>query len=174
MGGTALELASGTGQHITAFARAMPGLDWQPSELDPDRIASIAAYMTEAGLTNVHLPVPLDACQPGWGAEQANDLIFLVNLLHLIRVHEVRTLLHEAAQALRPGGVFMAYGPFMRGGQLTSEGDRQFHARLVSADPSIGYKDVSEMRVWLHEAGLSLAEIVEMPANNLAMIARRG
>ncbi|MEP0209529.1 MAG: DUF938 domain-containing protein [Paracoccaceae bacterium] len=32
--GKALEIASGTGQHIVAFAAAMPALHWHPSEVE--------------------------------------------------------------------------------------------------------------------------------------------
>ena len=48
--GEALEIASGTGQHVIAFAQTMPDLVWQPSDVDAARIASINAYAAEAGL----------------------------------------------------------------------------------------------------------------------------
>ena len=35
--GTALEIASGTGQHIVELAAAIPSLIWQPSDIDETR-----------------------------------------------------------------------------------------------------------------------------------------
>lgn len=35
----ALEISSGTGQHVTYFAQALPNIIWQPSEYDPQSIA---------------------------------------------------------------------------------------------------------------------------------------
>lgn len=172
--GRALELASGTGQHALALARHMPGLDWQPSEIDEERRASIRAWAAEAGLPNLRDPVALDAATPGWAeAHGGADLILLVNLLHLIPTPDAQAIVAEAGRALAPGGTFILYGPFMRGGELTSEGDRTFHASLKAQDPAIGYKDDFDVVDWLHAAGLSLAELVEMPANNLAFVARR-
>ena len=51
--GNALELASGTGQHVVAFAQRLPGLCWQPSDIDPARRASVDAYAAAAGLDNL-------------------------------------------------------------------------------------------------------------------------
>lgn len=170
--GAALELASGTGQHVVAFAAALPGLTWQPSEVDARRRASIAAYVAEAGLPNLRPPVEIDVTTPGWGKAHSADLIVLINLLHLITVAETRALLGEVAQALRSGGRFVVYGPFKRADELTSDGDRAFHASLIAADPLIGYKDDFDTMDWIQETGLEIAEVIEMPANNLAIVAR--
>ncbi len=172
--GRALEIASGTEQHVVAYARALPRLTWQPTEVAPDRLASIAAYRAESALENIAQPAPLDACAPGWGADWAGqDLVVLVNLTHLIPEAALRTLLGEVARALAPGGLFFLYGPFKRNGQLTSPGDARFDGELRAADPAIGYKDDLDMARWLGEAGIALAETLEMPANNLVMLARK-
>jgi SAM-dependent methyltransferase len=171
--GQAMEIASGTGQHIVAFAAALPKLHWQPSELDPTRRASIDAYRTEASLPNLSPALHLDATTAGWGAKHGSkDLITLTNLLHLISEPEARTLISEAAQALNPNGTLILYGPFKRRGKLISEGDKRFNAELNGADPLIGYKDDLDIIRWLGDAGLTQAKTIDMPANNLAFVAR--
>ena len=172
--GSALEIASGTGQHVTAFATALPDLYWHPTEINTARCASINAYVTEAGLSNVAAAGMLNATQQGWSASlPANDMIVLVNLLHLISEAETRTLIAEAALALSPSGTLIFYGPFMRGGVLISDGDARFDAELRGADPAIGYKGDLDIADWLSDAGLIEIKTVEMPANNLAFIARK-
>ena len=171
--GTALELASGTGQHVVQFAKALPHLTWQPTEVAADRLKSIAAYRAEAGIDTLLPPLPLNATSPGWGAKHAVDLIVLINLAHLIGVAELKTLLGEVGMALQPGGQFVLYGPFMRDGQLISDGDRSFHATLTASDPEIGYKNTVDVAAWMADEGLDLTESIEMPANNLALIAKR-
>ena len=172
--GRALEIASGTGEHAVVFARAMPWLDWQPTDIDAARRASVDAHAAVAGLPNLRAAIPLDATAPGWGAAHAGqDLIVLVNLLHLISEPEAQTLIAEVAQALAPGGRFVLYGPFLRDGETTSEGDAAFHASLRAQDPEIGYKNDWDVIDWLHANWLDLVQVVEMPANNLVFVARR-
>lgn len=172
--GRALELASGTGQHVIAFAARCSGLIWQPTDIDPDRIASIDAYASRGDATNILRAHHLDACEPGWSADQPPaNLIVVINLLHLISLAETETLITQAAKTLTPGGRIVIYGPFMRAGELTSAGDRRFHESLTSQDPQIGYKDDFDIMDLLHDAGLEMVEVVEMPANNLALIAEK-
>lgn len=172
--GNALELASGTGQHVIAFARALPGLTWQPSEIAADRRASIDAYRLEATCANILPARALDACTSGWsGYVTPQDLILCINLLHLVPESAAQTLVAEASQALAPGGTLMIYGPFKRDGVLTSDGDARFDAQLRAADPAIGYKDDSALLRWLTGTGLEVAEPITMPANNLAFLARK-
>jgi SAM-dependent methyltransferase len=170
--GRALEIASGTGQHVKQFAAALPEMQWQPSDVDPQRLASIDAWA--GGAANVACAMHLDATAPGWGRKHGPfDLIVLINLLHLIREDEAQTIVTEIAGALASGGRALLYGPFLRAGELTSDGDAAFHASLTGADPAIGYKDDFDVIDWLHAAGLSLIEILEMPANNLCLISER-
>ncbi|MDG1431059.1 MAG: DUF938 domain-containing protein, partial [Paracoccaceae bacterium] len=65
--GRYLEIASGTGEHIVHFAQAFPDWRFQPTEMDPERIASIQAWILHSGLTNIAPPATLNAAQSGWG-----------------------------------------------------------------------------------------------------------
>lgn len=172
--GTALELASGTGQHVAAFAARLPDLIWQPSEIDAARRASIDAHADDAGLSNIAPSIALNATAPGWGTHHGGQaLIVLSNLLHLISDAETQVLISEAAVALAPGGRLVVYGPFQRGGELTSDGDIAFHASLTAQDPRIGYKDDFDILDLMLAAGLEMVDVIEMPANNLALVAQK-
>lgn len=172
--GRALEIASGTGQHVVAMAAALPALTWQPTDITPDRLASIDAYAAEAALPNLHPAQHLDAARDGWAVAHAPyDLIYLGNLLHLIPMPAAQAVLTGAAAALAPEGTLVIYGPFMRAGRLTSDGDRTFDSDLRAANPDIGYKDDTWVAAVLGAAGLRHQITRDMPANNLGVIARR-
>ncbi len=171
-GGTVLEIASGTGEHAALFAAALSALTWQPTDIDAARLTSIAAWT--ADLANVRAPLRLDATAPGWSAGlDPPAMIYLSNLLHLISEGEARTLVTEACRLLAPGGTLLIYGPFRRGADFASQGDRQFHASLSGQDPEIGYKSFQTVQNWQAESGLSDLGTTEMPANNLILSARK-
>ncbi len=171
-GGSALEIASGTGQHVSAFAQRLPQLHWQPTEVDPDRRTSIDAYSQD--LPNISAAVALDATSDGWHQRfSGQDLIVLINLTHLISWQETRKLISEAALALDSGGRFVLYGPFMRSGKLTSDGDQRFHDALVQQDSEIGYKNDDDIATEMRAHGLDVIGMIDMPANNLAFIAEK-
>ncbi|CUH54038.1 DUF938 domain-containing protein [Shimia marina] len=166
--GQVVEIASGTGQHIVAYAKAFPALIWQPTEIDASRRASIQAYVGETNLANLRPPQALDATAPGWSQDvSAPDVILLANLLHLISSKEAEVLISEAAKALSSGGHLLMYGPFKRNGQLVSEGDQRFDADLRNQDPEIGYKSDVDLADFAATRALLLAQTIEMPANNL-------
>lgn len=168
--GRVLEIASGTGQHIAAYAQAFPTLTWQPTEIDATRRASIQAYVDDTTLTNLCAPQDLDATAPGWAAQvEAMDVILLSNLLHLISTAEAQILIAEAAKALAPGGLLLLYGPFKRDGVLVSEGDQRFDADLRGQDPEIGYKSDTDIAAIAAAVGLGAQVPTEMPANNLLL-----
>ena len=171
--GQALEIASGTGQHIVAHAANHSGINWHPSEVDPDRRNSIDAYVALSDCANLVPARALNATEPGWGAAERYDLILLSNLLHLISAEDAKTLMQEVAQALAPKGRFFLYGPFMRDGKLVSEGDAAFHEMLTQQDALIGYKDDKTIETWAKDADLALLRKTEMPANNLAFTFER-
>ena len=74
---------------------------------------------------------------------------------------------------LKKTGIALVYGPFMRNGQLTSEGDKNFHYSLIQADPDIGYKNDLDMLALFSNSGIFCLETVEMPANNLAFVLKK-
>ena len=119
--GNALEIASGTGQHIVQLASALPHLSWQPSDVDAARIKSIRCWSDDQYLANLKPPCLLDATAEGWAGEHhGQDLIILVNLLHLISIKETKILVKEMSKALASNGLSIIYGSFMRSGKLGS------------------------------------------------------
>lgn len=172
--GRVLEIASGTGQHIAQFATSFPDLSWVPSDPDPARRASITAHCTSVSVTNVSDPIDLVATTAEWPDDLGQfDAILLVNLFHLISEAEAKQLIANVARALAPQGHFILYGPFTRADDFVSEGDTAFHASLVAQDPDIGYKDDFDVIEWLMDAWLDPKQVIEMPANNLTIVAQK-
>ena len=172
--GNALEIASGTGQHIVQLALSLPNIIWSPSDVEGKRLKSISAWVESENLLNIKPPIYLDATETGWAKSLAkSNFILLVNLLHLISWDETETLIGELSIALKTKGIALVYGPFMRNGQLTSEGDKNFHTSLIQTDPDIGYKNDLEMLTLFSNSGLVHLETVEMPANNAAFVLQK-
>ena len=172
--GNALEIASGTGQHIVQLALSLPNIIWSPSDVEGERLKSISAWVESENFLNIKPPIYLDATETGWAKSlPKSDFILLVNLLHLISWDETKTLISELSIALKTKGIALVYGPFMRNGQLISEGDKNFHTSLIQTDPDIGYKNDLEMLTLFSNSGLLHLETVEMPANNAAFVLQK-
>lgn len=166
--GTVLEIAAGTGEHAVALARAFPGLDWQPTDIDPARLASIDAWRAAEGVANMRVAVWLDATTPDWAFGPV-DAVYLSNLFHLLPEAQAENLIRGVGRALGPGGTFYAYGPFRVGGGFRAESDEAFHERLRESDPSMGYKDAEWIEAIGAQAGLRPLARIDMPANNLIL-----
>ena len=172
--GNALEIASGTGQHIVQLALSLPNIIWSPSDVEGERLKSISAWVESENLLNIKPPMYLDATETGWAKSlPKSNFILLVNLLHLISWDETETLIGELSIALKTKGIALVYGPFKRNGQLISEGDKNFHTSLIQTDPDIGYKNDLEMLTLFSNSGLVHLETVEMPANNAAFVLQK-
>ncbi len=65
------------------------------------------------------------------------------------------------------------YGPYKRGGQHTAASNARFDEGLRARNPAWGVRDLDEVASVALGLGLSLDEVVEMPANNLCVVYRR-
>jgi SAM-dependent methyltransferase len=168
--GTALEIASGSGEHAVAFAAAFPTLVWQPSDPDPANRASIAAWIAAEGTPNLLPPIDLDATAEIWPLATA-DAVVCINMIHIAPWAACLGLLRGAARLLAPGGLLYLYGPFKRDGMHTAPSNEAFDESLRARDPAWGVRDLGE--VCQAAEGFALAATVAMPANNLSVLFRR-
>lgn len=171
--GLVLEIASGTGQHVVHFAAALPELTWQPSDADADAHASIRAYLAASGgLANVRAPIELDVCQLPWPVARA-DALLCINMIHIAPWAATEALFTGAGAVLAQGAVLLLYGPYRRFGRHTAPSNEVFDAQLRARDPAWGVRDLEVVLELAVEHGLELAELVEMPANNLSVVLHR-
>jgi hypothetical protein len=178
--GDVLEVASGTGQHAVAFAARAPGIVWWPSDHNDVHLASIAAWQRYAGLANLRAPMRINLADPGWEMRPAEQpapgelvAILCANVLHIAPWSIAVGLLTGAARHLQADGRLFVYGPFMRDGAHTSPSNAAFDASLRAENAEWGVRDIADIRVLAERNGLMLAEIAEMPSNNLMLIFER-
>ena len=163
--GVALEVASGSGQHAAHFARALPGWRWQPSDIDPENLASIEAYVQELAFANLPSPITLDATAAHW-LDTPADLIFCANMIHIAPWACCEGLVAGAGRHLRAGGPLITYGPYRIGGRHTSPSNAAFDESLRSRDHEWGVRDLEGVVALAERAGLRFVERIPMPANN--------
>jgi SAM-dependent methyltransferase len=170
--GLVLEIASGTGQHIVHFARALPDLRWQPSDADAEFRRSVALRAAEEGLTNVNAPIDLDVTRLPWPLK-AVDAIVCINMIHVAPWPATQALFEGARALLAPGKVLFLYGPYRRFGGHTAPSNEKFDSDLRAQNPAWGLRDMEAVAEVAASAGFAPPEIVEMPANNFSLIFRR-
>ena len=171
--GTVLEVGSGPGQHIAAFAAALPRLSWRPSDIDPRYLESIEAWRRTAGVENLEAPVSLDATTNDWPLASGLTAMLSINVLHIAPWAVAEGLMRAAGRLLSPEGRLILYGPYARDGVHTSSNNAAFDVSLKAQDPSWGVRDTRDVARSGGTNGLSIIETVEMPANNLCLILAR-
>ncbi|GLS44071.1 DUF938 domain-containing protein [Methylobacterium brachythecii] len=170
--GLVLETASGSGEHVVHFARALPDLTWQPSDPEPAALRSIAAHARAAGLANLRPALALDVKEPLWPLEHA-DAVVSINMVHIAPWSAAEGLMAGAGRVLDEGGLLVLYGPFLVDGMHTAPSNAAFDEDLRRRDPRWGIRDVAALQEAAAPRGLRLAQRVPMPANNLCLIFRK-
>lgn len=174
--GRILEVGGGTGEHAVFLASALPEIEWRTGDPDETARASIAAWIADAGLPNLSGPHAIDAAAPAWGVEgEAQfDGLVSINMIHIAPFDAARGLFAGAGRLLRPGGKLFLYGPFSRGGVHTAPSNQAFDESLKSRDERWGVRDLEhDIAPLAQKNALEQCDLVEMPANNFAVIFRK-
>ena len=174
--GLVLEIGSGTGEHAAFFASRLPGRTWQPSDIDPARRASIAAYAADARKTvpgtDILAPLSLDASRPPWPLRRA-DAVVSCNMIHIAPWTAAQGLFDGAARILPAGAALFLYGPMRIAGEHTAPSNAEFDSQLRGRNPDWGIRDLDLLDAAAFASGLDRSELISMPANNHIVIYRR-
>jgi SAM-dependent methyltransferase len=169
--GLVLEIASGTGQHVVHFAKALPALAWQPSEFEAGMLPSIADWIDAERLSNVRASLVLDVGQP-WPIERA-DAIVCINMIHISPWQATLDLMQGAGRILGANGVLFLYGPYRRFGAHTAPSNEAFDADLRARNAEWGVRDMEAVEQAAKGQGFTLHDVVAMPANNFSVVFRK-
>jgi hypothetical protein len=166
-----LEIGSGTGQHAVHFARHLPHLAWQPTELG-EQLAPLAERIRLEGSPNLRPPLELDVGAQPWRVAPA-DAVFSANTLHIMPWDAVEDFFRGVGTVLGAPAVLCVYGPFRYRGGYTSASNAQFDRFLRHRDAASGIRDFEALERLADAQGLELAADHAMPANNQALVWRR-
>lgn len=163
---SALELGSGTGQHVIRFAQKMPFVTWQPSDIKEESLESIKAYIAATHAKNVQQPVHLDARQPSeqWAgvSRDSCDVIVAINLLQYSSFKTAQGVFNGAGQILKQNGLLMIYGVYAINGTITPSCNENLDAELRKLNPDWGLPDIDVLRQLAFGNGVRLERIIEM------------
>lgn len=171
--GRVLELAAGSGEHALAFARALPGLDWTPSDPAEDARTSIAAWRRTAGPDNLQSPLTVDAADPGTWPDGPFHAVVCINMVHISPWAATEGLMQGTAQVLVPGGLLYLYGPYREADAPLAPSNADFDRNLKARNPDWGLRALEDVSSLARDHGLHLTLRVKMPANNLSLLFRK-
>lgn len=197
--GTVLEIASGTGEHITFFASQLRHLRWIASEPTEQGRQSIQAWGEALPTDNLLLPpLNLDVSMRPWPVEagdiepgdikrsittdrletdremaQSITAIVAINMIHICRWEMCEHLMSGAERILPSAGQLYLYGPFKRSQQHTAPSNEAFDRMLQDRNPAWGIRDLEAVVATAQRHHLQLTEVIDMPANNFSVVFTR-
>jgi SAM-dependent methyltransferase len=167
--GLVLEIASGTGQHAVYLSERLSGLRWQPSDVSPDALRSIGAWVEETGRDNLLSPIELDVRKHPWPIAKA-DALLNINMIHISPWEATEALFEGAAHVLGVGSALITYGPYRLHGAHTAPSNAAFDQSLRSRNARWGVRDIDALSELAGRTGFVLRERVDMPANNMTLV----
>jgi SAM-dependent methyltransferase len=171
--GLVLEIAAGAGEHAVYNAAALPGLQWQPTDPDPEALASITAWRDHAALPNLLPPLRLDASDPdSWPVRHA-DAVVNINMIHISAWSAAQGLMAGAGRVLPAGGLLYLYGPYLETGVPTAHSNQAFDRSLRDRNSAWGLRRLDDVTALAAAQGLQFVERIAMPANNLSVVFRK-
>lgn len=172
--GRVLEIAAGSGQHAVAFATALPGLEWTPSDPSAEARASIEAWRAKTGAANLRPAQAVDMLDDATWPSAPLDAVVCINMIHISPWSAAEGLMQLAERSLtRPGGLLYLYGPYREAEVPLAPSNAAFDDSLKARDPAWGLRDRGEVEALARSHGLALTLRRAMPANNLSLIFRR-
>ncbi|WP_426017431.1 DUF938 domain-containing protein [Brevundimonas sp. DWR2-3-1b1] len=171
--GRVLEIASGSGEHATAFAAALPGVNWTPSDPSEQARDSITAWTRQLALANLNPPLALDAADPATWPQGPVDAIYCANMTHISPWSATEGLMDQAGRVLRrPGGLLALYGPYREAEVELAASNAAFDDGLKARNAEWGLRDRETVEALARTHGLAATLRVQMPANNLILLFR--
>ena len=170
--GQVLEIAAGSGDHALAFASALSGLDWTPSDPSPEARASISAWR-RGGPSNLRPPMALDADDPETWPRHGFDAFYCANMTHISPWSATEGLMDLAGRVLRrPGGLLVLYGPYREAEVPLAASNAAFDESLKARNPAWGLRDRAAVETLARSHGLAATRRAPMPSNNLTLLFR--
>ena len=168
--GRVLELASGTGEHISFFSKTIPSISWHPSDRSEDLFWGIKERGKKH--SNQEDPMVIDVNDPDWhgGSKDQWDLIICINMIHITSWQTSLHMLKGAALHLIPNGKLFLYGPYCFNGTHTAQSNLYFDQSLRARNASWGVRHFEDIVACAQKNRLSLVQKTPMPANNFSLI----
>ncbi|KAK3851258.1 hypothetical protein Pcinc_042078 [Petrolisthes cinctipes] len=171
----ALEISSGSGQHVVHFAKAFNKISWQPSDITDKHLESIKAYTKDEKLENVKAPLNIDITKPisEWPEvfpENSFDIVVNSNMIHITPWKCTEGLFSAASKLLKPSGILVTYGPYAIHGEITPESNVTFNESLKSQNEEWGLRDVDDLEKEAKKNSITFDAMFNMPANNKTLI----
>jgi hypothetical protein len=170
--GMVLEIGSGNGERALQLAREFTNLAWQPSDRDPQNVATMVQRRDEAALSNMLRPIELDVMLQPWPIAQV-DAIACFDQTHLVPWDQVAAMFGGGARALASGGLCFVSGPFKFHGKYATKELEDLDLSLRARDPTLGLRDIRELTVTGTRTGLGLEHALALPGGRHALIFRR-
>ena len=156
--GRVLEIAAGSGDHALAFASALSGLDWTPSDPSPQARDSLSAWR------------PAD---PATWPQDRFDVVYCANMTHISPWSATEGLMDLAGRVLRrPGGLLVLYGPYREAEVPLAASNAAFDESLKARNPAWGLRDRAAVETLARSHGLAATRRAPMPSNNLTLLFR--
>ena len=173
--GDALEIGSGTGQHLSYLAKNFPHIIWHGTDIDEVHCKSIDAW---AKFNSLNLPhaLALDAASDWSSVLKEYDsfnVIISMNVIHISPISTLEGIFLNSARFIKNDGILVFYGPFKKGNKHTGEGNKIFDQRLRSENSTWGVRCISTLERLAADNKFDSPEVIEMPANNYLLVFKK-